>query len=475
MTSVSISGERSIQPAGAAFVVVRKVPSSNCVAALVLSVPGLAVIANVGWWMLAASGPEASRFLRTFVSMCRNSLAQREGANVNAVTELGVTPFWLAAQNGNASMVELLLEAGADPDAALPSGETLGMSAARSGDPAVVRQLLTAGADPDRKATRGQTALMWAAGQGHSGVIEALLEFGADPHSRSDIRKQFMKTDKAQQSDPSYQVWVEKGGNTALMFAARSGDLRSVELLVHAGADVNAVAAFGISPTIMAVHGGNAESVEFLLQSGAKPNSAVAGHTALHVAVMLGNDAATRVLLAYDADPNARVERATPTRRQSLDFHFHETFVGATPLWLAARYTEPGAMAMLLEYGADARFVHEVSYPERSNAGRKLESHRLEEEGGISVLMAAMGMGNRRLRRGSGPDRRGDLASLPANQLNPDVRESLALDAARIAVAAGVDINLQNASNQSALDAARNLGYDSVVKFLLESEARVSF
>ena len=84
------------------------------------------------------------------------------------------------------------------------------------------RQLLTAGADPDRKATRGQTALIWAAGQGRSGVIEALLEFGADPRSRSDIRKQFMKTDKAQKSAPSYQVWVEQGGNTALMFAARS-------------------------------------------------------------------------------------------------------------------------------------------------------------------------------------------------------------------------------------------------------------
>ncbi len=386
------------------------------------------------------------------------------------MTDLGVTPLWPAALNGSASMTRVLLGAGADPETALRSGETVVMTAARSGSADVVRQLLEAGADPNRSGTRGQTALMWAAGQAHSDVVEVLLDFGADVHARSDVRTQYMKTDKAQESHPDYQVWVDQGGNTALMFAARSGDLRSTELLVEAGSDVNAVVAFGITPTIMAVHGGNAALVDHLLDQGADPNSAEAGHTALHVAILRGSDEAVSSLLEHGADPNVPVMRATPTRRQSLDYHFHQTLVGATPLWLAARFTEVDAMRALLDHGADPQFVHDVRYP----IGNR-ERHSIEEEGSVSILMAALGMGNRRLRRESGPDRRGAEGSPAVYQPSPDAREALALEAVRIAVEAGVDLTIADSSGRTALDAAVDLGYDSVVAYLTEAGAPSPF
>lgn len=393
------------------------------------------------------------------------------GADPNTVTDLGVTPLWPAAENGSAAMTRLLLEAGADPGAALLSGETLVMTAARTGNPDVARQLLAAGADPNGSATRGQTALMWAGGQGHAEVVEVLLEYGADVHARTQVRTQYMKTDKGQESHPAYQTWVEQGGNSPLIFAARSGDLRSAELLVDAGSDVDGLAAFGTSPTIMAVHGGNANLVELLLARGADPNSAAAGHTALHVAVLRGDDDSVRALLAYGADPNAQVERATPTRRQSLDYHFHETFVGATPLWLAARFTEPEAMRALLDHGADPHFMHSVSYP----TGNR-ERHQIEDEGDISVLMAALGMGNRRITRSTGPDRRGAAeGSIPVYQLPPVAREALALEAVRIAVEAGAQLDVANAYGQTALGTAMELEFDSVVAYLVESGAEVPF
>lgn len=393
------------------------------------------------------------------------------GADPNTVTDLGVTPLWPAAENGSAAMARLLLEAGADPGAALLSGETLVMTAARTGNADVARQLLAAGADPNGSATRGQTALMWAGGQGHAEVVGVLLEYGADVHARTEVRTQYMKTDKGQESHPAYQTWVEQGGNTPLIFAARSGDLPSAELLVDAGSDVNGLAAFGTSPTIMAVHGGNADLVELLLARGADPNSAAAGHTALHVAVLRGDDDSVRTLLVYGADPNAQVERATPTRRQSLDYHFHETFVGATPLWLAARFAEPEAMRALLDHGADPRFVHSVSYP----TGNR-ERHQIEDEGNVSVLMAALGMGNRRITRSTGPDRRGAAeGSIPVYQLPPDARETLALEAVRIAVEAGAELDIANAYGQTALDTAMELEFDSIVAYLVESGAEVPF
>jgi uncharacterized protein len=375
-------------------------------------------------------------------------------ADVNASTDLGVTPLWLAAQNGSAAMVEILLRAGANPEASLLSGETLVMTAARSGDASVVRQLLAAGADPNPAVTREQTALMWAAGQGHSAVVEALLEYGADVDARTLIRTQYVKTEKPQDSPPAYKVWVDQGGNSPLMFAARAGDLRSAQSLVNAGSDVNALSAFGTSPAIMAVHGGNAELLKLLLDSGANADSAASGHTALHAAVLRGNIEAVRVLLNHGVSVDAVLESATPARRQSTDYHFHVALVGATPLWLAARYGEPQMMELLLEHGANAQIINNVSYP-----SQRLGEAFVTEEGDISLLMAALGMGHRRLRVSwHNADRR-------AGRIEQD-RETVLLNASRIALQAGADINVKNAADETALDYAKNRGYESVVTFL---------
>ncbi|MYE30322.1 MAG: hypothetical protein F4X78_11405, partial [Gammaproteobacteria bacterium] len=213
-------------------------------------------------------------------------------ADVNATTDLGATPLWLAAENGSLEMANLLLEAGADPNIALFSGETIVMTAAQSGNGDVVRALLAAGADPDAAVTREQTALMWAANRGHAGAVAALIEFGADVHARSLVREQFVKSEKEQDSHPAYMYWIEEGGNTALMFAARAGDLRSVQLLVAAGSKINEGNAFGTTPLIMAVHGGNPALLETLLEAGANVDGDGPGHTALHAAVLRGNLAA---------------------------------------------------------------------------------------------------------------------------------------------------------------------------------------
>lgn len=382
------------------------------------------------------------------------------GANVNATTDLGVTPLWLAAENGNAAMVEALLQAGADPTIALHSGETIVMTASQEGNGEVVSKLLAAGADPNAAVTREQTALMWAAGQGHSGAVAALLEYGADINARSLVRSQYVKSEKEQDSHPDYKFWIEQGGNTPLIFAARSGDLRSAQLLVEAGSDVNALSAYGTTPAIMAVHGGNAKLLEYLLQNGADPDSAVSGHTALHAAVQRGNLEAVKVLLAHGADTEALVQRGTPVRRQSTDYNFHDALIGSTPLWLAARFAEPQIMAALLEAGANPHFINDVNYP-----AQRLGENFIAEEGEISLLMAAVGMGHRRLRVSWGtPERR-------AGQLGQN-RETFILDAVELAVHAGVDLNLKNAENQTALDFAKARRYESVVSFLLAAGAR---
>ena len=93
---------------------------------------------------------------------------------MKAADRYGITPLSLAATNGSARMIELLLKAGADPNAALPEGETVLMTAARTGNPDAIKVLLAHDANVNAKEnTLGETALMWAAAENHPDAVKA--------------------------------------------------------------------------------------------------------------------------------------------------------------------------------------------------------------------------------------------------------------------------------------------------------------
>ncbi len=369
------------------------------------------------------------------------------GADVDAANDLGATPLWAASQNGSAAMVARLLDAGADPNAPLLSGETPVMVAARSGGADVVHLLLDSGASLAARGPRGQTALMWAVAQQHSDVVALLIEHGADVQARTDIWSQVVAVPPHGQ--PEYNREIPQGGNSALMFAARVGDLASMRVLLAAGADVNDADAWGVSAMVLAAHSGYPEIVEFLLDRGADPNSAAVGFTALHAAVMRRDEKIVRALLTHGAEPNVPLLTWTPTRRASKDFHFPPSLVGATPFWLAARISDPALMRLLAEHGADPHFVHRANY----------KSGRLEQlEESTTALMAVLGMAARGVQAWVPPER-GKL-------------DALRLEAVTVAAELGVDLNAVDITGRTALDAAMTLGDEAIVEFLIEHGAR---
>ena len=365
------------------------------------------------------------------------------GAAVDAANDLGATPLWAASQNGSARMVRALLAAGADPDLALLSGETPAMVAARAGSADVAEQLAQAGADLDRRGSRGQTALMWAVTQHHADVVAVLVARGADPRVRSDVWSQVMGVPPHGQY--GYNREIPRGGNTALMFAARAGSLASARLLVAAGADVNDANAWGVSAVTMAAHSGYRELVAFLLDRGADPDADQAGFAALHEAVMRRDAELTAILLEHGADPNVRLRTWTPARRASRDHNFRPSLIGATPFWLAARFGEVGLMRLLVAFGADAGFVHHADYIADGSFARQREA--------TTALMAALGMGGGRRLRAWFPPPPGDA-------------EARALAAVTLAADLGVDLNAAGTDGRTALDEAEALQYVSVVQFL---------
>jgi ankyrin repeat protein len=374
------------------------------------------------------------------------ALLIRAGAKVNAVNDLGATPLWTASLNGSAAMVRTLLDAGANPNLALLLGETPLMVAARSGNPDVVEQLLAKGASVNARAGRGQTALMWAVAQKHPDVVKVLLSHGSDLHVRSEVWSQVMAVPPHGLLE--YNRTIPHGGDTALMFAARVGDLVSAKLLVAAGANVNDADAWGVSATVLAAHSGYGDLVEFFLAKGADPNAAAAGFTALHEAIMRRDEKMAAALLSHGADPNARLRTWTPTRRASNDFNFPPALVGATPFWLAARFSEPNVMRLLVKHGADPLFVHHSDYAVgENNPVRRREA--------TTALMAATGMG------GGTPWIRPDRGE----------REALTLEAVTLAIELGVDVNAANTDGRTALDGANRLGYDKVTRLLMEKGA----
>lgn len=370
----------------------------------------------------------------------------RAGARVNAANDNGVTPLHLACTNRNAAMVERLLAAKANPNAALPNGETVLMTCARAGEPKSVKALLVRGADVNaRERAHDQSALMWAASQRHPEALQLLIEAGADVRARSRTYPQTVvgeQTQRAGREELNYTVL--RGGSTPLLFSARIGDAESAGLLLAAGADVNDSLPDGTSALVLAAHSGAGHVAALLLRKGADPNASGSGYTALHAAILRSDLDLVKALLAHGANPDMRMTKGTPVRRDTTDWNLPAPLIGSTPYLLAARFLEPEIMQVLVAGGADPK--------------QKMPN-------GATPVMVAVGMGS-----GANEDRRG-IAAIDFGKVEP---ESQVLDTVKAALALSGDVNAASVAGDTALHAAASLGHDTVVQFLVAQGAEIN-
>ena len=392
----------------------------------------------------------------------------RAGADVNAANDHGVTPLALACTNRNAALVGKLLEAVADPNASLWTGETALMTCVRTGSAGAVKLLLAHGADVNAKESqKGQTALMWAAAEKRPEVVRTLIEYGADIRARSkaiptpEPFNSMSSNGEGLSYSPDVHFPKAKGGFTPLLFAAQQGDLDSTRILLEAGADVNEATPEDGSALVVASASGHEELALFLLEQGADPNAAdVYGITALHYSLNEGLRAISgvrnkptdrfgwlrpnmpklmKVLLAKEADPNARISKEfppydyAPLARSNGNTIPQINQVGVTPFLLATAASDISAMRVLVEGRADPLLATEYL---------------------VTPLAVAAGLGKELIRR-------------------TQEEQQHALEAAKLAVELGADVNAVAADGRTALHGAAYLGANEMIRFLVEKGANL--
>jgi len=339
----------------------------------------------------------------------------KSGADAKQKGPAGETMLMLAARNGNPDSITLLVAAGADVNAKEPlRGTTALMWAVEQRHPAAVAALIDAKADVTAKSAGAGTPRNYMANRVNPARVEtanrvraAAAKAGRTYEEQLEIEQkagtlqvrrigdvtsfaqQQQRQQQQEQGQPGQQqgqqgqqdddddfvfaglVGSGGGGLTALVLAAREGDLESAKLLVAAGADVNQATEYGWTALLTATNNRQYSLARYLVEQGADVNKVNKGNWApLYLATdnrnIEGGDFPVhkadldhldfiKVLLQHGANPNARTKDNTLTRTIFTMQWFLEA--GATPFIRAAQSSDLALMRLLLASGADPKIT----------------------------------------------------------------------------------------------------------------------
>ena len=175
----------------------------------------------------------------------------------------GFTLLWKAivinkGTDGISKIVKILLENGADPNIESFNSSYPLIRVIEVFNPEVIEMLLKAGANPTVSSFNGRTALHYAAERGDLHVCKLLLDGGADANIK--CKCQNSKT-------PLHELLSSK---IAPNYYTYTDILEVADLLIKAGADVNALTKAGSTP--LHIVGKSVAGIRFLIENGADPS-----------------------------------------------------------------------------------------------------------------------------------------------------------------------------------------------------------
>ena len=239
------------------------------------------------------------------------------GTDIEIEDEDGCTPLLRASMSGKFATVKLLVEAGARVSVADEDGQTCLTYATVYGHTQTVRYLVgLPGVDMSHRDNSyfGYTAMLMAA-EKHADVLEVLIDAGADIEATNNT------------------------GMSPLLVASWFGNLRSVEVLLKAGAGVSVADNEGRTCLTLAAFNGHTETVPLLCMPEVDVNQSLGGCTPLHGAAAKNHSDVAQVLIDAGADIEARADGETP---------LHYACMGGA-LRVAQMLVEAGAVCELAE------------------------------------------------------------------------------------------------------------------------------
>jgi ankyrin repeat protein len=247
------------------------------------------------------------------------------------------TPLQIAARKGNMEIAQLLISRGAAVNEFPLHGSSVLQNAVMAGNFELAKVLLDRGANINAQFGEYGCPLECAIRTQATSLVEMLLECDADincrasPFVNTPLQSAAMVEDHemvrrllqlgADANAPASN-WENRGARlpgvvdrcdnrTALQWAAKNGNFHLCQVLMMAGADLNAAPAEsryedekGITTLAAAVSSNNYQLVELLLKHGAKANDERGSQTALETAARLNYTPIVRLLLA---DPRLRL------------------------------------------------------------------------------------------------------------------------------------------------------------------------
>ncbi|TEA19591.1 Ankyrin-1 [Colletotrichum sidae] len=194
-------------------------------------------------------------------------LLLEKGADINSVCSSG-TIVHLASRNSHVKTLKVLLEHNPKPDLEIeqPDGLTALCVACQEGEVEIAKLLLVAGANKNHQTSGGDYPLKLCVVAGFDRVVRTLLSFQPD------------------------LTICDQGGNTILHQILNHGPSVSIfEMLLMAGANINAQNKDGETPLIVAAKVRNDDLFTFLLDRGADASITRPGQDSLlHVAASSG-------------------------------------------------------------------------------------------------------------------------------------------------------------------------------------------
>jgi len=305
--------------------------------------------------------------------------------------------------------------------------------AAERGDRQKVAALILQKADVNGVQGEGTTALHWAAQRDDIETGKMLIAAGANVKAET-----------------------EHGAITPLFMACTNGNAAMIELLVKAGADVNAPKANGTTPLMLAAASGSVPAVKALVDHGAKVDTkeTVRDQTALMFAAALGRADVVTFLAKNGASLNTLTKVAKVTR---VRFDQDGNVVEDRPTPAAAK-AAPKSEAEVDKAEAEAKAKADAEALKRATVAA---------ESDLDMLARSMQLKSASYQFAKAKEKAGDVAFRAPRRVGPEftggmsallyaAREGHA-DTVKALVEAGADVNnTESYNNTSALMATFN-------------------